>query len=39
MQARHLDGPTLQRRAKKIAEKTTNGVDLWSIKPQKRLSM
>ena len=39
MQARHLDGPALQHRAKKMGEKTANGMDLWSIKLLKRLPM
>ena len=39
MQARCLDGSALQRRAKKMGEKTANGMDLWSIKLPKRLPM
>ena len=39
MQARHLDGPALQRRANKMGEKIANGMVLWSIKLLKRLPM
>ena len=39
MQARYVDGPALERKAKKMGGKKANGMDLWSIKLLKRLPM
>ena len=36
MEARRLDALTLQARARKMGEKTANGIDLWSIRLLKR---
>ena len=36
-EARQLDAETLQARARKMGEKTANGIDLWSIMVLKRL--
>ena len=37
MEARRLDAQTLQARARKMGEKTADGIDLWSIRLLKRL--
>ena len=37
MAARRLDAQTLHARARKMGEKTANGIDLWSIRLLKRL--
>ena len=39
MQRRHLDGPALHCWAKKMGQKTANGMDLLSIRLLKRLPM